>query len=60
MTMVMDLSDDILVLHNGATIAEGTPAAIQNDQNVVRVYLGGELQEISPGGEINAKWTQYS
>ena len=44
MTMVMDLSDDILVLHNGETIAEGSPAAIQNDPDVVRVYLGGEFR----------------
>jgi len=43
MTLVMDLSDAILVLHNGARIAEGTPSEIQNDANVVRVYLGGEM-----------------
>jgi branched-chain amino acid transport system ATP-binding protein len=44
MTTVMDLSDDILVLHNGSAIAEGPPAAIQNDPNVVSVYLGGEFR----------------
>jgi branched-chain amino acid transport system ATP-binding protein len=44
MTMVMDLSDDILVLHNGTAIAEGSPAAIQNDPEVVSVYLGGEFR----------------
>ncbi len=42
MTMVMGLSDDILVLHNGVPIAEGPPAKIQSDANVVRVYLGQE------------------
>jgi ABC-type uncharacterized transport system ATPase subunit len=40
----MDLSDDILVLHNGAPVAEGPPAAIQNDPNVIRIYLGGEFR----------------
>jgi branched-chain amino acid transport system ATP-binding protein len=44
MTMVMDLSDDILVLHNGEAIAEGPPAAIQNDPDVVSIYLGGEFR----------------
>ncbi len=43
MTMVMDLSDDILVLHNGVPIAEGPPSVIQNDPKVVSVYLGTEM-----------------
>jgi branched-chain amino acid transport system ATP-binding protein len=49
MSMVMGLSDDILVLHNGAVIAEGVPAAIQNDEKVIRVYLGEEFQDVAPG-----------
>ncbi|HTY88671.1 MAG TPA: ABC transporter ATP-binding protein [Candidatus Acidoferrum sp.] len=44
MTMVMDLSDDILVLHNGEVIAEGPPATIQSNPEVVTVYLGGEFR----------------
>ena len=43
MTVVMDLADEILVLHNGTRIAEGPPAAIQNDQKVISIYLGGEF-----------------
>jgi branched-chain amino acid transport system ATP-binding protein len=44
MALVMDLSDDILVLHNGTPLAEGSPAKIQNDQAVINVYLGGEFR----------------
>ena len=44
MAVVMDLSDDVLVLHNGVPLAEGPPAKIQNDQNVISVYLGGEFR----------------
>lgn len=51
MTMVMDLSDDILVLNNGVPLAEGPPATIQNDPRVIRVYLGGEFQHAPAGPE---------
>lgn len=41
MSLVMDISDDILVLHYGTPIAEGAPLAVRNNPNVVAVYLGG-------------------
>jgi branched-chain amino acid transport system ATP-binding protein len=44
MTLVMDLSDDILVLHDGTVIAEGSPATIQNNPTVISTYLGGEIR----------------
>lgn len=49
MSMVMALSDEILVLHNGTPLAEGTPAAVRNDPRVVQVYLGGESHDVAPG-----------
>jgi branched-chain amino acid transport system ATP-binding protein len=49
MSLVMGLSDAVVVLHNGARIAEGTPAEIQNNENVVRVYLGGGLENAAAG-----------
>jgi branched-chain amino acid transport system ATP-binding protein len=48
MSVVMGLSDDVLVLHDGHTIAEGTPQAVQNDAKVIGVYLGGELLHAPP------------
>jgi ABC-type branched-subunit amino acid transport system ATPase component len=45
MSLVMDISDDILVLHYGVPIAEGPPSAIRNHKDVVAVYLGGEFSD---------------
>ena len=51
MSLVMGISDDIVVLHDGRVIAEGTPWAIQEDQNVVSVYLGGDFRHVAAGQE---------
>jgi branched-chain amino acid transport system ATP-binding protein len=49
MSLVMEISNEILVLHNGTPIAEGAPTVIQNNQKVISVYLGGELQNVTAG-----------
>ena len=40
MSLVMDISDEIVVLSFGQKIAEDVPTAIQNHPEVIKVYLG--------------------
>jgi branched-chain amino acid transport system ATP-binding protein len=40
MDIVLEIADQITVLHRGAVIAEGTPAEIRANQEVQQVYLG--------------------
>jgi branched-chain amino acid transport system ATP-binding protein len=47
MSLVMDISEDILVLHYGTPIAEGDPSVVRNNPQVVSVYLGGDFAPCS-------------
>ena len=40
MEFIMDISDRIVVMHQGSVLEEGTPEAVQSSQRVIDAYLG--------------------
>lgn len=41
MGVVMDIADRVIVLNFGRKIADASPTAVQQDENVISAYLGG-------------------
>jgi branched-chain amino acid transport system ATP-binding protein len=44
MELVMNISDEVMVMDFGKKLAEGTPREVQNNPEVVRVYLGVDFE----------------